>query len=46
MIGTKVEIIRQIKERSKDTLIGLLAIGFVKEFYIIEVTKWGCSYEK
>ncbi|MFP5107146.1 hypothetical protein ACSU6B_10280 [Neobacillus sp. C211] len=44
MIGTKIGIIRQIKERSEDTL-GLLAIGFVKEFYIIEVTKWGCSYE-
>jgi len=45
MIGTKVEIIWQIKERSKDTLIGKLAIGFVKEFYIIEITKWRYFYE-
>lgn len=45
MIGTKVEIIRQIKERNKETLIGFHDIGFVREFYIIELIKWGCSCE-
>ena len=45
MIGTKVEIIRQIIERNKERLIGFHDTGFVREFYIIELIKWGCSCE-